>query len=98
MARLWLVFHKQAVDTIGLSEVLQFEGLARTGLGIAARLPFARLAVLAWTAMVLRPYGLGAVLAGYWRAIKARCFELRRLRKVFAGLRHPGVHAPSGVS
>lgn len=63
MARLWLVFHKQAIDTVGLSEVLQFKGLARTGLGIAARLPFARLTVLAWTALVLRPYSIGAVLA-----------------------------------
>jgi hypothetical protein len=72
--------------------------LARTGLGIGARLPFARLTVLAWTAMVLRPYGIGAVLAGYWHAIKARCFELRRLCKVFVASHRVGVHAQPGVS
>jgi glycosyltransferase involved in cell wall biosynthesis len=98
MARLWLVFHTQTIDTIGLSEVLQFKGPARTGLDIAARLPFARLAVLAWTAMVLRPYGIGAVLVGYWRAIAARWFELPRLRKVFAALHRHGAHPLPGAS
>jgi glycosyltransferase involved in cell wall biosynthesis len=86
MARLWLVFNKHAIDTAGLTEVLQFKGVARSGLEIAARLPFARVAVLAWSALVLRPYSVGAVLAGYWRARKAKWFELRRLRKVFAEL------------
>jgi glycosyltransferase involved in cell wall biosynthesis len=87
MARLWLVFHKHEIDTAGLAEVLQFAGLAQTGLGVAARLPFARFAVLAWTALVLRPYSVGAVLAGCWRALKTRWFELPRVRQTFAGRR-----------
>ena len=73
----------------GLTEVLQFAGAAQRGLEIAARLPFARFAVLAWAALVLRPYAIGAVLAGYWRATKAKWFELPRLRKVFAALHRP---------
>ena len=96
MARLWLVFDKQAIDTAGLSEVLQFKGAARTGLGVAARLPLPRLMVLAWAAMVLRPYSIGAILVGYWRAIMARCFELPRLRKVFAASYRPGIGAQPG--
>ncbi len=39
--------------------------------------------------LVLRPYAIGAVLAGYWRATKAKWFELPRLRKVFAALHRP---------
>lgn len=89
MAQLWLVFNKQAIDTRGLTEVLQFAGAAQRGLKIAARLPFARFAVLAWAALVLRPYAIGSVLAGYWRATKAKWFELPRLRKVFAALHRP---------
>jgi hypothetical protein len=89
MARLWLVFNKQTIDTAGLTEVLQFAGAAQKGLEIAARLPFARFAVLAWAALVLRPYAVGAVLIGYWRATKAKWFELPRLRKVFAALHRP---------
>jgi hypothetical protein len=76
----------------GLTEVLQFGGAAQRGLEITARLPFARFALLAWAALVLRPYAIGAVLAGYWRATKAKWFELPRLRKVFAAL-----HCPSSA-
>jgi hypothetical protein len=89
MARLWLVFNKKAIDMAGLTEVLQFGGSAQRGLEIAAMLPFARFAVLAWAALVLRPYAIGAVLAGYWHATKAKGFELPRLRKVFAALHRP---------
>ena len=89
MARLWLVFNKQEIDTAGLTEVLQFKGLAKTGLWIAARLPFGHFAVLLWMALMLHPYGISAVLAGYWRATKAKWFELPRLGKVFAALHRP---------
>jgi glycosyltransferase involved in cell wall biosynthesis len=86
MARLWLVFSSDEIDVAGLTEVLQFKGTAQRGLQIAARLPFARFALTAWMAFVLRPYGIGALLTGYWRASNAKWFELRRLNKVFGKL------------
>ncbi len=89
MVRLWLVFSKQTIDTGCWTEVLQFGGAAQRGIEIASRLPFARFAVLAWAGLVLRPYAIGAVLAGYCRATKAKWFELPRLRKVFAAPHRP---------
>jgi len=71
----------------GLAEVLQFEGRARKVLGFAARLPFAHYAILLWMALVLRPYGIGAVLAGSYRAIKARLLETKTTKLAIARAR-----------
>jgi glycosyltransferase involved in cell wall biosynthesis len=87
MARLWLVFGKGEIDVRGLAEVLQFEGRARKVLGFAARLPFAHYALLLWMALVLRPYGIGAVLAGSYRAIKARLLETKTTKLAIARAR-----------
>jgi hypothetical protein len=87
MARLWLVFGKGEIDVRGLAEVLQFEGRARKVLECAARLPFAQYALLLWMALVLRPYGIGAVLAGWYRAIKARLLETKTTRLAIARAR-----------
>jgi len=75
MARLWLVFGKSKVDVAGLAEVLQFKGYSRKILQLLARFPYASYALLTWMTLVLRPYGIGAIVAGCYRAIKSRLFE-----------------------
>jgi glycosyltransferase involved in cell wall biosynthesis len=87
MARLWLVFGKGKLDLAGLAEVLQFTGYSRSILQLAARLPFARYLLLAWMAIVLRPYSIGAVVAGCYRALKARLFEKPRAQRAIARVR-----------
>jgi glycosyltransferase involved in cell wall biosynthesis len=87
MARLGLLFDEGRIDTDLMGSILQFKGLARTGLGISARLPFSRLAVLTWMAIILQPYGLSAVLTGWYRAIKSRAFETTAVSKVIADAR-----------
>jgi glycosyltransferase involved in cell wall biosynthesis len=87
MARLWVVFEKGPVDITGLAEVLQFEGYSRKVLKLAARLPFTRYALLAWMALVLRPYGIGAILAGSYRAVKARLLDTTAVKRAIAQAR-----------
>jgi glycosyltransferase involved in cell wall biosynthesis len=84
MARLWLVFEKDSINVSGLAEVLQFKGYPRKILQLAGRLPFARYALLMWMALVLRPYGMGAILAGCYRAIKARLLETSAAERAIA--------------
>jgi GT2 family glycosyltransferase len=84
MARLWLVFEKDPINVSGLAEVLQFKGYPRKILELAARVPFARYALLMWMALVLRPYGMGAILAGCYRALEARLFETSAAQRAIA--------------
>jgi glycosyltransferase involved in cell wall biosynthesis len=77
MARLWLVFDKNKIEADGMADVLRFRGFTRAVLKICALLPFARLAVMAWMALVLRPYGVTAVISGWYRAKKASLIEAR---------------------
>jgi glycosyltransferase involved in cell wall biosynthesis len=79
MARLWVVFGKGALDTAGLAQVLRLTGLTRAVLQTLGRLPFARQTVLIWMTLLLRPYGIGTVLAGYYRAMKSKWFEARTI-------------------
>jgi glycosyltransferase involved in cell wall biosynthesis len=87
MACLWLFFDKGRIDTNRLRCVLQFKGVARTVLDISARLPLSRVAVLTWMALVLRPYGIGALLAGWCRAIRANLFETAAVASAIAEAR-----------
>ena len=77
----------------GLTEVLQFGGAAQRGLEIASRLPLARFAVLAWAALVLCPYAIGAVLVGYWRATKTAPMRRPPARAARASAPHRLVRA-----
>jgi hypothetical protein len=87
MARLWLVFDEGRVDSKGLADVLQFKGAARSVLGLCARLPFPRLAVLSWMALVLRPYGVGAILAGWYRTKAAAAGDTASVAAMIADAR-----------
>jgi glycosyltransferase involved in cell wall biosynthesis len=87
MARLWLVFGKGGIDVAGLAEVLQFKGYSRKILQLVARSPYASYALLTWMALVLRPYGMGAIVGGCYRALKARLFETRAAKRAIAQVR-----------
>ena len=87
MARLWLIFERGDIDVGGLAEVLEFRGYVRKILEFAARLPFAHYFLLLWMVLVLRPYGIGAVLTGSYRAIKARLLETKTTRLAIARAR-----------
>jgi glycosyltransferase involved in cell wall biosynthesis len=89
MARLWLVFDKISIDSDGLSQVLRFSGFQRTVLQSLACLPFARYAVLIWMALVLRPYGRIAVLAGFYRALRSKFLQVRAVADTIAKAREP---------
>jgi len=89
MARLWLVFGNGSLDTAGLAQVLRWTGLARAVLQILGHLPFARYTVLIWMTLLLRPYGIGTVLAGSYRAMKSRWFETRTIAATIAKARQP---------
>ncbi len=87
MARLWLVFGGGKVDIAGLAEVLQFKGYSRKILQLAARFPCAPYAMLTWMTLVLRPYSIGAIAAGCYRALKARLFETSTAERAIAQAR-----------
>lgn len=87
MARLWLVFGSREIDIEGMADVLQFKGLAGAIFKICAFLPFSHLAILSWMALVLRPYGVGAILAGWHRAKKANASEVGDVAKAIAEAR-----------
>ncbi len=87
MARLWVVFDGSKIDIAGMAEVLQFKGVANTVLKMSARLPLARLAVVSWMALVLRPYGIGAIIAGWYRAKKANLLDTRSAAEAIAEAR-----------
>ena len=89
MARLWVVFGKGSLDTTGLAQVLRLSGLARAVLQTLGRLPLARQTVLILMTLLLRPYGIGAVLAGIYRAMKSKWFEARTIAAVVARAREP---------
>jgi glycosyltransferase involved in cell wall biosynthesis len=84
MARLWVVFGNASIDTAGLAQVLHWTGLARGVLQALGRLPFARQTVLIWMTLLLRPYGIGTVLAGTYRAMKSKWFEARTIAATIA--------------
>jgi hypothetical protein len=89
MARLWLVFSRNSIDVAGLAQVLRFVGTQRAVLQSLARLPFARYAVLIWMALMLRPYGIRALLAGCLHAVKSRLVETRAVAHRIAKAREP---------
>jgi hypothetical protein len=70
-----------------MAEVLQFKGVAYIALKMSARLPLARLAVVTWMALVLRPYGIGAIIAGWYRAKKANLLDTRSAAEAIADAR-----------
>ncbi len=70
MACLGLQFDKGRINTETVGHMLQFKGVTRAILDICARLPFSRLAVLTWMTLVVQPYGIGVLFAGWYRAKK----------------------------
>jgi glycosyltransferase involved in cell wall biosynthesis len=72
MAQLWLTLNNGPVNADGMADVLQFDGFNRAVLRWCARLPLPRLAVRAWMTLVLRPFSIGAILAGSYRCLKAK--------------------------
>jgi len=89
MARLWLVFSNGPIDTAGLAQVLRLSGFPRAVLHWMGRLPFARPMILIWMTLLLRPYGIGAVVAGAYRALKSKWFEAHTVAVTIAKAREP---------
>jgi glycosyltransferase involved in cell wall biosynthesis len=89
MARLWLVFSNGPIDTVGLAQVLRLSGLGRAVLHWVGRFPFARQMTLIWMTLLLRPYGIGAVGAGAYRALTSKWFEARTIAVTIAKAREP---------
>jgi hypothetical protein len=87
MACLGLQFDKGRINTETVSHMLQFKGVAQTVLDICARLPFSRLAVLTWMTLVVQPYGIDVLLAGWFRAKKADLLEAAAVKSAIAEAR-----------
>jgi glycosyltransferase involved in cell wall biosynthesis len=89
MARLWVVFGNGPIDSAGLAQVLRLTGLARAVLQSLGRLPFARQTILIWMTLLLRPYGIGAIVTAAYRALKSKWFERRTIAATIAKTRDP---------
>jgi glycosyltransferase involved in cell wall biosynthesis len=89
MARLWLVFSNGPIDTAGLAQVLRVNGLGRAVMHWMGRLPFARQMILIWMTVLLRPYGIRAVVAGAYRALKSKWFEAGTIALTIAKAQQP---------
>jgi hypothetical protein len=69
MGRLWLVFGKGVIDGDQLTAALQLSAFDNRVLRVLAALPvLSKLAILAWLTLRLRPYGVRAIVKGWWRA------------------------------
>ena len=85
MGRLWLVFGKGVIDGDQLSAALQLSALDNRVLRLLAALPgLSKLAILAWLTVRLRPYGVRAIVKGWWRARVLERNERRAVERAIA--------------
>jgi hypothetical protein len=86
MAALWLAFGRTGINTDHMADILQFIGVTRSMLGLIGRLPFARVGILMWMGLVLRPYALSAIIVGWYRAMMSS-FESPEIARLIAQAR-----------
>jgi glycosyltransferase involved in cell wall biosynthesis len=95
MACLRFQFDKGRINAESVGHLLQFKGVARAVLDICARLPFSRTAALTWMTLVVQPYGIGVLLAGWYRAKKANFLEATAVKSAIAEARSRSNELPA---
>jgi glycosyltransferase involved in cell wall biosynthesis len=69
LARLWVIWRNRQLDADAIADILNFGAFDRAVLGVLARSPFgSNLLVLGWMTLRMPPFGLGALVAAWWRA------------------------------
>jgi glycosyltransferase involved in cell wall biosynthesis len=88
MARLKLVWTCRNIDSDGVANMIDGNALDRAVLRVAARLPFAATAALAWMTLRMRPYGVNTLLRTGWRALTVNHVRRKNLRILIEAANH----------
>jgi glycosyltransferase involved in cell wall biosynthesis len=70
LARLWVIWRKEKLNTDAIADILNFGAFDRTMLRAMARAPFgSNLFALGWMTLRMPPFSPGALVSAWWRAL-----------------------------
>jgi hypothetical protein len=76
LARLWVIWRSGKLQTDAMADILNFGAIDRRILAVLARSPVASdVFTLGWMTLRLRPFGMRALLEGWWRALYFKWFR-----------------------
>ncbi len=97
-ARLWVMWRDGELNTNAVADILDFGSLDRKILAALAHIPLASpILALAWMTIRMRPFGIFAMAAAWWRALYFRWIGRFDVQREVDKLSRPFLTAPNST-